>query len=79
LPVIVREWERIDAFVAQVDGKRISVDSAPFLHGAIDSKLEAEGRRLCQEREDEHRRKWKNHLAQPTSAGDVTNRAAPEK
>lgn len=52
-----QEWKRIDAYMADVAAAKIRVDSAPFLSGMIDPKLEAEGRRHAQERENEHRRK----------------------
>ena len=59
LPVLEREWERIDAFIRQVTAKKTTVDPAPFLSGTIDPELEAEGRRFSQQREDEHRKKLK--------------------
>lgn len=63
LPLLEREWKRIDAFMADVATKKVSVDSAPFLSGMIDPKKEAEGRRLSQQREDEHREKLKSTKA----------------
>ena len=58
-----REWKRIDAFISQVTAKKIAVDHEPFLSGAIDPKLEAEGRRFAQQRENEHRKKCKSTKA----------------
>jgi hypothetical protein len=52
-------WRRIDVFMAQVDAGTADVSFAPFLHGMIDPQEEAEGRRLAQEREDEHRQRWR--------------------
>lgn len=60
LAELEREWKRIDAFISQVAAKKITVDSAPFLSGMIDPKVEAEGRRFSQEYEDEHRKKSKS-------------------
>jgi hypothetical protein len=52
-------WKRIDAFMAQVAAKIVKLDTPPFLSGMIDPKIEAEGRRLSQQREDEHRNRWR--------------------
>jgi hypothetical protein len=56
-PTLERQWRRVDDFIAQVDAKKVAVDFAPF-GGMFDPKLEDEGRRIAQQREDEHRRKW---------------------
>ncbi len=63
LPALEREWKRIDVFIGRVAAKKITVDSAPFLSGMIDPKLEAEGRRLSEQREDEHRKNRKSKNA----------------
>jgi hypothetical protein len=63
LPALEHEWKRIDAFMADVAAKKVTVDFAAFLSGMINPKLEAEGRRLSQQREDEHRKKLKSKNA----------------
>jgi hypothetical protein len=45
--------------MAQVAANKITLESPPFLHGLIDPKIEAEGRRSAQKREDEHRKRLK--------------------
>ncbi|MES2597817.1 MAG: tetratricopeptide repeat protein [Verrucomicrobiota bacterium] len=55
-----REWRRIDAFLSRVAAKEVVIDDYPFLSGAISEKSEVEGRRLSQQREDEHRKKWRS-------------------
>ena len=56
---LAQQWTRIDGFMAQLAAKKVRVDSAPFLSGMINPKLEAGGRRFAQRREDEHRKKWR--------------------
>jgi len=60
LPVLESLWNRIDDFIEQVNAQKVVVNFSPFLSGMIDPKLEAEGRRCSQQREDEHRRKCKS-------------------
>jgi len=72
LPVLEREWSRIDAFVREVTARKLSVDFAPFLSGMIDPKLEAEGRKFSQQREDDHRRKWTATNAQKSDGADAS-------
>ncbi len=60
LSILEHEWKRIDAFIADVADKKMIVYFAPFLSGMIDPKDEAEGRRLSQQVEDEHRKKHKS-------------------
>jgi hypothetical protein len=63
LPALEHEWKRIDAFIADVAAKNVTVDFTPFLSGMINPKLEAEGRRLSKQREAEHRKKCKSKNA----------------
>ena len=63
LPALEHEWKRIDAFMADVAAKKVTVDFAPFLSGVINPKEEAKARRLSQQREGEHRKKCKSKNA----------------
>jgi TPR repeat protein len=54
-----KEWTRIDDYIAKVEAKKLTVDFPPFGSGTIDPKVEAEGRKLSMERENEHRTKWR--------------------
>lgn len=65
LPVLEREWKRIDAFIDQVTAKKVIVDEYPFLSAAISPELEAKGRHLSNQREAEHRKKYKWTNAAP--------------
>jgi hypothetical protein len=60
-----KEWTRIDDYIAKVEAKKLTVDFAPFLSGMIDPKVEAEGRKLAMERENEHRTKWRQRKPPP--------------
>ena len=71
LPTLEHEWKTIDAFTADVTAKKVTVDFAPFLSGMINPKVEAEGRRLSQQREDEHRKKCKSRIAQQDGGGNA--------
>jgi hypothetical protein len=66
LPALELAWQRTDDFMAQVAANKITLESPPFLHGLIDPKEEAEGRRAAQKHEDEHRKQLRARGAQPT-------------
>ncbi len=57
LPVLEREWKRIDAFMSRVTAKDFPPTDAPFGVGIYDPKAAAEGPPLAKQREDEHRKK----------------------